>query len=80
MGSDLYTGNYQNDAGWRNAWTKEANTNGAFIYITSSEDFTFLPDMELNQHAVFYPATCMDCRQTYGATKKRPDFWPNNHE
>ena len=30
--------------------------------------------------AVLYDAECVDCRQTKGATKKRPDFWPNNHE
>lgn len=79
MGGDLYTGDLQNDAGWRNAWTKEV-TNGAFIYITSSEDLSFLPHTELNQFAILYPATCMDCRKTNGATKQRPYFWPNNHE
>lgn len=27
-----------------------------------------------------YLWSCVDCRHTPGATKKRPDFWPNNHE
>lgn len=27
-----------------------------------------------------YLWNCVDCRHTPGATKKRPDFWPNNHE
>jgi hypothetical protein len=30
--------------------------------------------------ALMYNWYCVDCRQTIGATKKRPDFWPNNHE
>ena len=27
-----------------------------------------------------YLWNCVNCRHTQGATKKRPDFWPNNHE
>ena len=27
-----------------------------------------------------YLWSCVDCRHRPGATKKRPDFWPNNHE
>ena len=27
-----------------------------------------------------YSRECVNCRETKGATKKRPDFWPNNHE
>lgn len=30
--------------------------------------------------AILYDWNCVDCRNTPGATKKRPDFWPNNHE
>ena len=30
--------------------------------------------------ALLYNWFCVDCRHTKGATKKRPDFWPNNHE
>ena len=30
--------------------------------------------------AIIYNWGCVDCRHTAGATKKRPDFWPNNHE
>ena len=32
------------------------------------------------QDALMYTWFCVDCRHTPGATKKRPDFWPNNHE
>ena len=31
-------------------------------------------------NALIYNWFCVDCRRTAGATKKRPDFWPNNHE
>ena len=33
-----------------------------------------------DRDALMYTWFCVDCRQTIGATKKRPDFWPNNHE
>ena len=31
-------------------------------------------------NAIFYNWFCVDCRYTKGSTKKRPDFWPNDHE
>ena len=31
-------------------------------------------------NAIAYNWFCVDCRYTTGATKKRPDFWPNDHE
>ena len=33
-----------------------------------------------DKDALMYTWYCVDCRQTIGATKKRPDFWPNDHE
>ena len=33
-----------------------------------------------DRDALMYNWYCVDCRQTIGATKKRPDFWPNDHE
>lgn len=30
--------------------------------------------------AVLYDWNCTNCLYTKGATKRRPDFWPNNHE
>lgn len=30
--------------------------------------------------SILYSKECVDCRAVEGATKKRPDFWPNNHE
>ena len=33
-----------------------------------------------DRDALMYTWFCVDCRRTEGATKKRPDFWPNDHE
>lgn len=33
-----------------------------------------------DRNAIIYNWHCVDCRHTIGATLKRPDFWPNNHE
>lgn len=33
-----------------------------------------------DRDALMYNWYCVDCRHTEGATKKRPDFWPNDHE
>jgi len=33
-----------------------------------------------DRNALIYNWFCVDCRRMKGATKKRPDFWPNNHE
>lgn len=39
------------------------------------------PDADwYHKDATIYTWYCVDCRQTEGITKKRPDFWPNNHE
>lgn len=34
----------------------------------------------IDLNSTMYSSNCVDCRTVYGATKKRPDFWPNNHE
>ena len=38
------------------------------------------PNGYINNESLLYSKECIDCRNTRGATKKRPDFWPNNHE
>ena len=38
------------------------------------------PQGYINNESILYSPECVDCRKTKGATKKRPDFWPNNHE
>lgn len=36
-------------------------------------------DIRTNRETL-YLWNCVDCRHRPGASKKRPDFWPNNHE
>ena len=34
----------------------------------------------INSESLLYSYECVNCLETKGATKKRPIFWPNNHE
>ena len=56
---------------WTLAWNSEIWNAGSVVYTQKGE-------MELE--SIKYSKECVDCRQTKGATKKRPDFWPTNHE
>ena len=56
---------------WTLAWRSEISKAGAVVYTERGE-------IELDSKK--YTKECVDCRETKGATKKRPDFWPNNHE
>ena len=76
--SDKYTGDYT-DNDWRRSWQLEINL-GAFIYVIYSDINDILDYNKLDKHAILYPPICMDCRKVQNATKKRPNFWPNNHE
>ena len=58
-------------SGWQLGWMDHINYYGSVV-------FTKEGIIDLN--SVLYSNTCVDCRETKGATKKRPDFWPNNHE
>ena len=55
---------------WQYTWNQLIKY-GAIIY---SDDQT------LDENDVLYHKECVDCRTLEGSTKKRPDFWPNNHE
>lgn len=57
--------------GWEKGWESRITSNG---YVVVSNDG------KIHTGAVIYSPECFDCRKTKGATKKRPDFWPNNHE
>lgn len=65
--------------GWGDdGWLNKINTEGAIAMTYNGELSSFLnPNIE---ETVFYSRECIDCRVVEGATKKRPDFWPNNHE
>ena len=57
--------------------------NWGFSWPDRIEDFGFVAlskSGKIDLDARLYDRECVDCRQTKGATKKRPDFWPNNHE
>ena len=55
-------------------WEKEMES------FMDNGDVIFAPSGHMDEESILYFNTCVDCRQTKGATKKRPDFWPNNHE
>ena len=57
---------------WQIAWLEEINKNGAVVFT----EYGLMDETS----SLKYRKECVDCRQTAGATKKRPDFWPNNHE
>ena len=58
--------------GWKAAWTREVRDKGAIVYNEHAG--------VLANNSIIYPKECVDCRQIFGATKKRPDFWPTDHE
>ena len=62
---DPYNGN------WIRRWTENINAGKAIAVI---------PSGYLDENSTLYYQECFDCRTVKGATKKRPDFWPNDHE
>ena len=56
---------------WELSWFQRVNEFGSVVLSKSGK---------IDVDARLYDKICVDCRQTKGATKKRPDFWPNNHE
>ena len=78
-GYQKFKGDYT-DFYWQSAWIKEMNNFSAFIYVLDSNYAESLEQSKIDQHSILYSPICMDCRKVQNATKKRPDFWPNNHE
>ena len=58
-------------SGWYNVWVQQMNYYGAVIHT---------PYGKIDTNSTMYSSNCVDCRTVEGATKKRPDFWPNDHE
>ena len=56
---------------WMKSWWEDLDKYG---------DVIFTPQGNIDLQSIKYRKECVDCRETAGATKKRPDFWPNNHE
>ena len=59
-----------NYRGWEELWYNKVRMG----YIIAT------PYGKLDENSKLYSPTCLDCRAVEGATKKRPDFWPNDHE
>ena len=57
--------------GWEKSWQDNMDAGRAIIFTETGK---------IDETARYYHKECFDCRETKGSTKKRPDFWPNNHE
>ena len=63
---------------WTSIWGEAIEKKGAVAITTNGY---FQPSLNPNfGESTLYSKECVDCRSVEGATKKRPDFWPNNHE
>ena len=74
-------GNEQQDpvtGSWNYLWWAEVQNQDLRSVILDQKTITFYA--EIGENSILYPKECVDCRTYHGATKKRPDFWPNNHE
>ena len=60
---------------WYFDWVQAIQGNGA-IAITTDGDLLGKDYL----YNTLYSRECVDCRAEEGSTKKRPDFWPNDHE
>ena len=57
--------------GWEASWLSSVASGNSIIFTQSGN---------VDETAILYRRICFDCRATDGSTKKRPYFWPNNHE
>ena len=64
--------------GWTTLWSTYIDKFGAIATTTNGH---YLPgDNPDYLKSKLYLRECVDCRAVKGSTKKRPNFWPNNHE
>lgn len=74
----LYSDHYCTSKGTDQDWGEEPNLPAEqwlSPWVIMAKDAN-----RYDSDAILYLWNCVDCRHTVGATKKRPDFWPNNHE
>ena len=65
------------DNNWSHIWG-ESIKKGAIAITTNGY---YQPSLNPNYgESTLYSRECVDCRAVEGATKKRPDFWPTDHE
>lgn len=66
---------------WKDLWWAELDDPDVrSVIFNDKEVFKWNYRTVLGHSSILYPKECVDCRTYHGATKKRPDFWPNNHE
>ena len=66
---------------WKSLWYAEMEDPDLRSVILNKEKvYRWNYNEVLNDASILYPKECVDCRTVHGATKKRPDFWPNDHE
>ena len=63
---------------WKGSWWAEVNDPDLRSVIL--DQIPIYIYLNLSHSSILYSKECVDCRTYHGATKKRPDFWPNNHE
>lgn len=64
---------------WLIYWDEMIREKGAMA-VTTNGDYSHFGNPDHWAESVLYHRECIDCRAVDGATKKRPDFWPNDHE
>lgn len=62
----------QSNTNWITSWHNRIRYEGAVILSPNNQITDDGDDI--------YNRGCVDCRAVEGATKKRPDFWPTDHE
>ena len=56
---------------WKEEWPQRIEDFG-YVALTNSG--------KIDVNTLLYSPECVNCQRVKGSTKKRPDFWPNNHE
>ena len=71
----------QEDSDWKCLWYAELeDPDVRSVILNYKKVYKWNYKEVLNDTSILYPKECVDCRTYHRATKKRPDFWPNNHE
>lgn len=63
---------------WKMWWFEEVKDKDVRSVILNEKEGYGKEYIEKN--SILYYKECVDCRTYHGATKKRPDFWPTDHE
>lgn len=71
----------QEDSDWKCLWYAELeDPDVRSVILNYKKVYKWNYKEVLNDTSILYPKECVDCRTYHRATKKRPDFWPNDHE